>query len=195
MHRLFVALDLPRYHKDALAAMQEGLPDVRWTDPATLHLTLAFLGEVDGRVFAEAIDALGCVHTRPFQLELRGLGHFPPRGPIRQLWVGVTPEPELQRLQRRIVRALGEVGIVLDKRKFVPHVTVGRFRVPPPASRLQAYLQRHSLVRLPPATISDFHLFSSWLGAGVPHYEIEASWELVPGIDEYVERPGEGGYF
>jgi 2'-5' RNA ligase len=178
MHRLFVALDLPGYHKDAIEAIQRGLPDVRWTDPDTLHVTLAFIGDVDNGVFKDAMEALSHVHTRPFPLELQGLGHFPPRGPIRQLWVGVRPEPELDRLQRRVARALADVGVKLDKRKFTPHVTVARFRAPPP-------------IKLPPTTVSDFHLYSSWLSRGGPHYEIEASYELVPGVAEYHERGDE----
>ncbi len=190
MTRLFVALDLPRYHKDALATMQQGLPDVRWTDPDTMHVTLGFIGEADRRLTEDLIEALGMVHTRPFALELKGLGHFPPRGPLRQLWVGVRPEPELDRLQRRVARALGDAGIKLEKRKFTPHVTIARCRFPPPEERLQSYLQRHSLIRLPATEISDFHLYSSWLGGGAPHYEIEASWELVPGVADHTEEPG-----
>jgi 2'-5' RNA ligase len=170
MPRLFVALDLPRYHKDAIEAIQRGLPEVRWTDPDTLHVTLAFIGEVDNGVFKDVMEELSHVHTRPFALELQGLGHFP---------------------QRRVARALGEVGVKLDKRKFTPHVTVARFRAPPPEPRLQAYFQRHSLIKLPPTPVSDFHLYSSWLGGGVPHYEVEASYELVPGVAEYHERGGE----
>jgi 2'-5' RNA ligase len=191
MQRLFVALDLPRYHKDAIEAIQRGLPDVRWTDPETLHVTLAFIGEVDNGVFKDAMEALSHVHTRPFPLELKGLGHFPPRGPVRQIWVGVRLDPELGRLQRRVARALTDVGVKLDKRKFTPHVTVARCRTPPPERRLQAFFQRHSLIKLPPTTVSDFHLYSSWLGGGAPHYEIEASYELVPGLTEYLEHPDE----
>ncbi len=191
MHRLFVALDLPRYHKDAIEAIQRGLPDVRWTDPDTLHVTLAFLGEVDNGVFRDAMEALSHVHTRPFNLDLHGLGHFPPRGPVKQLWVGVRLDPELERLQRRVSRALSDIGVKPDKRKFTPHVTIARFRAPPPERRLQAFFQRHSLIRLPSTTVSDFHLYSSWLGGGGPHYEIEASYELVPGLTDYLERSDE----
>lgn len=187
MSRLFVALDLPTYHKDVLAVMQEGLPDVRWTDPETLHVTLAFVGEADRRLAEDVIEALGMVRTRPFPLELKGLGHFPPRGPVRQLWVGVVPDPELMRLQRQIARALAEAGVKVEKRKFTPHVTIARCRFPPPEHRLRAFLQRHSLVRLPATPVSDFHLYSSWLGGGAPHYEIEASWELVPGLEDQLD--------
>ncbi|TVQ29101.1 MAG: RNA 2',3'-cyclic phosphodiesterase [Geminicoccaceae bacterium] len=183
MNRLFVALDLPRYAKDSLAVMQQGLPDARWVDADMLHLTLAFLGEVDRPTFIDAMHGLARVETRPFDLELQGLGFFPNRGAVRQLWAGVRPEPELERLQRRVVRALADIDVVVEKRRFVPHVTLARFRVPPPEPRLQAFLQRHSLFRLPPFPVSDFHLYSSWLGAGAAHYEIEASYELVPGLE------------
>jgi RNA 2',3'-cyclic 3'-phosphodiesterase len=183
MHRLFVALDLPRYVKDSLGAMERGLPDARWVDPDMLHLTLAFVGEVDRPTFAEAMHALARVGTRPFDVELQGLGFFPARGAPRQLWVGVRPEPELDALQRRIVRALADEGIQLERRRFVPHVTLARLRQTPPEARLQAFLTRHGLIRLPPFPVSAFHLYSSWLGAGAAHYEIEASYELVPGLE------------
>lgn len=183
MNRLFVALDLPRYAKDSMAVMQQGLPDVRWVDPEMLHLTLAFLGEVDRPTFREAMHALANVETRPFELQLAGIGFFPSRGAPRQMWAGVRPEPELDRLQRRVLRALATVDVVPEKRRFVPHVTLGRFRYAPPEPRLQAFLQRHNLFRLPPFVVSDFHLYSSWLGAGAAHYEIEVSYELVPGLE------------
>ncbi len=181
MNRLFVALDLPRYVKDSMAVMQQGLPDMRWVDPDMLHLTLVFLGEVDRPTFMEAMHALAGVEVRPFEVELAGIGFFPSKGTPRQIWAGVRAQPELERLQRRVLRALADVDVVPERRRFVPHVTFGRLRLPPPEPRLQAFLQRHALFRLEPFPVSDFHLYSSWLGAGGAHYEIEASYELVPG--------------
>ncbi|MEO1089808.1 MAG: RNA 2',3'-cyclic phosphodiesterase [Pseudomonadota bacterium] len=186
MNRLFVALDLPTYAKDAISVMQQGLPDVRWSDSDTLHVTLAFLGEVDRPTFRESMEALADVETAPFALELAGLGHFPPRGEPRQLWVGVKAVPELVQLQKRVERALRDIGVAIERRRFLPHVTIARFRYPPPQPRLQAFFHRHGLFRLPPLPVSAFHLYSSWLGNGPAHYEIEASYELVPGAEEDV---------
>lgn len=187
MPRLFVALDLPDYAKDAISSLQRGLPDARWSTVDTLHITLAFLGDLEGRRFKEAMHALAEVQTRPFNVKLSGIGHFPPRGPVKQLWVGIQPEPELERLKRSVDRVLDDVGVDVDRRRFVPHVTFARFRFPPPENRMGSFLRRNALFGLPPFIVSDFHLYSSWLGTSPAHYEIEASYELIPGIHNYVD--------
>jgi hypothetical protein len=43
---------------------------------------------------------------------------------------------------------------------------------------------RHSLYRSESFPVSDFHLFSSWLKPWGADYQIEASYELVPGLDD-----------
>src|SRR3546814_4266599 len=53
--RLFVALALPDHLRSRLAELCSGLPGARWVAPENLHLTLRFIGEVDGRD-AEDID-------------------------------------------------------------------------------------------------------------------------------------------
>ena len=47
MPRLFVALELPEVLKQAICGLQAGLGDARWLEADALHLTLAFVGEVD----------------------------------------------------------------------------------------------------------------------------------------------------
>ncbi len=46
--RLFLALSLPEPLRERLAALCTGLPGARWVAPENLHLTLRFIGEVDG---------------------------------------------------------------------------------------------------------------------------------------------------
>ncbi|MGF1477761.1 MAG: RNA 2',3'-cyclic phosphodiesterase [Geminicoccaceae bacterium] len=184
MPRLFVALELPEWLRERLSILQQGLPDVRWVPPEQMHITLRFIGEVDRPTFHETMYALANVGTRPFDLELKGLGHFPPRGPLRQLWVGVVAHPELLHLKRRIDRALRDIGVEAEGRKFSPHVTLGRFRLPPPENRLASFLRRHGLFAAPAFPVSDFHLVSSALHPDGAIHEIEASYELVPGAEE-----------
>ena len=80
MPRLFVALDPPDEVKDALDRLCEGLPGIRWSDPSQFHLTLRFIGEVEQGTFYEIGEALANVSHAPFELALKGLGQFPPRG-------------------------------------------------------------------------------------------------------------------
>ena len=88
MPRLFVALDLPAAVKRSLEPLGKGLGDVRWLLPEQQHLTLRFIGDVDNGAMHDVVEALATVPARPFQLMLKGLGHFPPRGEPRVLWGG-----------------------------------------------------------------------------------------------------------
>ena len=56
MPRLFVALPIPDDVADSLGAMQGGVPDANWVPSENFHITLAFIGEVDGGM-AQDIDA------------------------------------------------------------------------------------------------------------------------------------------
>jgi 2'-5' RNA ligase len=183
--RLFVALDLPDDVKRSLEPLAKGLGDVRWSTPDQQHLTLRFLGEVDNGTTHDVVDALATVPALPFELRLKGLGHFPPRGEPQVLWVGVDRSAELKSLKRRIDRALAAVGMRPESRKFAPHVTIARIRAPLSPTRLGTYLMRHSLYRSAAFPISSFHLYSSWLRPDGAEHQLEASYELVPAEGEF----------
>ena len=180
MPRLFVALDLPEDVKLTLTPVARGLGDIRWLDPDQQHLTLRFIGELDNGRMEDVVDALALVPGTPFELRLKGIGHFPPRGELRVLWAGVEKSTELKRLKSRIDRALAEAGIAREQRKFAPHVTLARLRRPPEPHRLATWLMAHSLYRSPPFQVGSFQLYSSWLRPDGPEYILEASYELHP---------------
>jgi RNA 2',3'-cyclic 3'-phosphodiesterase len=186
MVRLFVALDLPEAIKEQLADLIGNLPDTRWTPPDQQHITLRFIGEVDGGAFRDSEEALAGLHGHPFELQLKGIGHFPPRGEPRVLWAGIEPSRPLKAFKRRVDSALREVGLPPEGRKFSPHVTIARFRLPPPPSRFQSYLSRHSLFRSEPFAVSGFSLYSSWLRSEGAIHQREAGYELVPGVEDEV---------
>lgn len=181
MPRLFVAIAMPPEVVDTLDLLEHGFPDARWTDLDDLHMTVRFIGDVDHSTFYEIGELLVGISLPPFDLELCGIGQFPPRGPLRQLWVGVSANPALQRLRRLIDRCLHEAGVQPERRKFVPHVTLARFPQPPPEPRLATYLQRHSLVRLRPFPVASFGLFSSVLRHRGAEHTLEADYNFVTG--------------
>ena len=53
MPRLFIAVDLPETNKRKLEAMFFGIPGAKWVDPLQIHLTVRFIGEVDGSTFLD----------------------------------------------------------------------------------------------------------------------------------------------
>lgn len=184
MTRLFVALDLPESIKDQLADLTLGLGDVRWLLPEQQHLTLRFIGDIDNGRLVDVVEALAMVPGEPFVLRLKGLGHFPPRGELKALWVGVEKSSELNQLKARVDRALRTLDLPLETRKFVPHVTIGRLRRPPTPPRLATYLMTHGLFASEPFEVSSFELFSSWLRPEGADYQVEASFELVRDPDD-----------
>lgn len=176
--RLFVALSLPHDLRDRLSALCNGLPGARWVAPENLHVTLRFIGEVDGHA-AEDIDAaLSAIRCRRFPLTLAGVGDFGDDKRLRAVWVGVEPSETLERLQAKVERAVRHAGQPPEKRKFKPHVTLARFKSHPPGDKLQTYFTAHGLFRAQPFEVTDFTLYSSYLSHEGAIYRPEADYPL-----------------
>lgn len=139
--RLFVALDVPvdvRAAVDhALRTVRASQPELRWTDPAGWHLTLAFVGWVDESRAADVVAATdeAAMASRPFTLCLDGrLGSFGGR----VLWAGIEPSEEAAAVAARLGVALGSRRFQLEDRPFAPHLTVARV---PRTSRVRGRLE------------------------------------------------------
>jgi RNA 2',3'-cyclic 3'-phosphodiesterase len=180
MVRLFVSVEIPAAVKQRLERLCCDVPGARWADPEQIHLTLRFIGEVDELVFGDVEAALGQVRAAPFDLELKGVGHFPPRGEPKVLWVGVERSEGLSQLHDRVERALVRAGVEPERRRFSPHVTLARLNHTP--SRVVAsYLAMNGLLRCGPFPVGEFHLFSSSLSAKRAVHRCEASYPLLAG--------------
>lgn len=176
MHRLFVALEIPEIVADALSTIQYGVEGARWRPVDNFHLTLAFIGEVDRHGFSAAIDALSAIDAPAFEMRLSGIGAFGDKKP-HALWAGAEPSPALTHLQAKAESALRRAGFALEKRKFVPHVTLAYLRGASQDAVMQ-YCAMHGLFSCGPFPVNEFHLYSSRLGNEASSYEIEASYAL-----------------
>lgn len=133
--RLFAALDLDETAREAVVALRKRIAkrfdsDIRWTNPEQLHLTLAFVGEVDDAVGATVAAAMTPPIDMPaYPLALGGLGVFPPHGAPRVLWIGSSRGArETIDLQRLVAERLATAGVELERRPFHAHLTLGRWR-------------------------------------------------------------------
>jgi 2'-5' RNA ligase len=177
--RLFVAIPLPEMLCDRLAQMRGGLENARWVPPENMHLTLRFLGELDGREAADMDAELNSISVPTFEIELAGLNTFGNGKKINALYVGVeAPEP-LTRLQTKVEKSAQRAGQPAEGRKFRPHVTLARFKGHP-GPKFGNFLHQHSLFRSGPVPVDRFCLYSSKLTQNGPIYRVEAEYPLEP---------------
>jgi 2'-5' RNA ligase len=143
MMRLFVAAEPSAEVRAAAAACAErlrerldtagGASGIRWVPPPNLHLTVWFLGEVsDGRA-AAVLDALRPpLDLPPFDLHISGFGAFPPSGPPRVLWMGLTTGlEELARAHDEVGARLQPWGFPPEGRAYSAHLTIARVKEAP----------------------------------------------------------------
>ena len=97
MPRLFTALEIPRDAALSLSLLRGGLPGARWVDVENYHLTLRFIGDVEGHVADEIANALDRVRRHSFALTLSGVGAFGQKKP-HAVWAGVAASPDLAAL-------------------------------------------------------------------------------------------------
>ncbi len=148
MTRTFIALELDdslrRFLSNVIHQMSQQLPDLSWVDPAGIHLTLAFLGELSDEQLAAAMQAADAAshQVTPFELRLKEPGIFgSPRQP-RVIWMGIEETSgTLTRLYGVLNRELEQRGFEVETRPFSPHLTLARIRQPLNTSE-QETLQR-----------------------------------------------------
>ena len=153
MTRTFIALELDATQQHFLdAIMRQGkhlLPDLRWVDSTGIHLTLAFLGELDDARLAQASEAAvyAAQIAQPFTYRFSGLGTFGPSRQPRVLWMGVSePAGTLRVVHQALSLALEQRGFATEERPFSPHLTLARIKsplTPEQVQVLQQFLSHH----------------------------------------------------
>jgi RNA 2',3'-cyclic 3'-phosphodiesterase len=148
MIRTFLAVELSEPLRTNLARLQLDLKqrlsrevsrDVRmsWIQPASIHLTLKFLGDIDEQLVSPMQEAMGQAiagHPR-LQIPLERLGSFPGPQQPRILWVGPSEGWEQGEEAKRLTsvhRAIEEccrlLNLAPEDRPLSPHLTLARIK-------------------------------------------------------------------
>ncbi|HCU92185.1 MAG TPA: RNA 2',3'-cyclic phosphodiesterase [Actinobacteria bacterium] len=181
--RLFVAIALPDRAAgeldSALAPLRLAWPELRWTRRDAWHLTLAFLGEVEDRVtgdLAVRLERAAARHAR-LSLALGSAGAFPGAGNARVLWTGVQGDRRgLAALAASVAAGARRAGAppASEGRRYEPHLTLARCRVPADVRTLVATLADFTGT---PWTASEIYLIRS-RPQDEPRYETIGTWPL-----------------
>ncbi len=133
--RTFIAFKLPKNIISSIKKMQEDIKSyafkIRWVNPAKIHLTLKFLGNINYTDIEKIGETL--INTvngyAPVSLAVKGADVFPCIKRPRVIWVGITGEVEkLAGIQKDIEENLKKLGFPREKRPFKAHLTLGRIK-------------------------------------------------------------------
>lgn len=129
--RTFIALELPTDFAAQAAKLQGKLGSVlqaNYVPEQFLHLTLAFLGELETTTQLAATQhaiELATSNFAPVSLHPEGLGFFGDASDAT-VWMGISPTPALMNLAKSIRSELSTKGISYDATPFKPHITLAR---------------------------------------------------------------------
>ena len=131
--RAFLAIPLDSATLKTVLTIQKRLephlPDVRWIDQNSLHLTLNFFGDITEESLEKVAKIMVSVGSlfMPFTLTLTETGAFPSVDRARVVWLGVKSD-KLEELYRALHAELIRAGLPVEHRPFRPHITIGRSR-------------------------------------------------------------------
>src|SRR5262245_16403473 len=139
MMRLFIAVELNRAVEAAAREVIDDLRDrvtrlaprarITWSTPERLHITVRFIGDGEQSTTHAIRSALGPAIDAPvFDLMVEGVGAFPPKGPPRVFWAGLTDGRDgLLEVERAVSQRL-ETLLPAEDRPYAPHLTLARVK-------------------------------------------------------------------
>lgn len=178
--RCFIAIDIDEGIRDRIDRLQRefqqktGLtrPDVKWVDPALIHLTLKFLGEVrDAEItrvckIAESVAA----NHKGFWIDVSGVGSF--GSTARVLWVGIAPNDALLNLQKDLDEQLYQAGWPGDKKQFAGHLTLCRIKKPQAGRKLCELIKDYDDLNIGSFGVDSICVYKSELTSSGPIYTV-----------------------
>ncbi len=184
--RCFIAIDIDEGIRNQIDRLQRELeqktgltrPDVKWVDPALIHLTLKFLGEVrDTEVtkvckIAERVAA----NHEGFSVNVGKVGSFGPAA--RVLWVGIDRSEALLGLQKDLDEQLSQAGWPGDKKQFAGHLTLCRIKKPQAGRKLQDLIKDYTDLEFGPLQVDSICVYESELTSSGPIYTVVSTNSL-----------------
>jgi RNA 2',3'-cyclic 3'-phosphodiesterase len=181
--RCFCSINITEDIKERLIKTQSELKflmkNVSWTKPEGHHLTMKFLGEKSIEEIENislALDGI-CKNFNKTIIEISDLGFFPNTRNPRIIWIGVSiGSNELILLNSMIEESFSKLKIPKEKKKFHPHLTLGRIR----QNNLrdldyQTFIDRYKNHSYGSMSVERIHLMRSILKhSGAEYHEIKS---------------------
>jgi RNA 2',3'-cyclic 3'-phosphodiesterase len=174
MIRTFVAVNLDQAIRDRIGEAEKDfdIKGVKLVDPALIHVTMKFLGNVEESRIDEIAEALKKVKVPPFTARIRSIGGFPNARSPRVIWIGAEPGETFAEMNRQVEDVLADTGFEREGR-FKPHVTIGRVKFPDPMQkqRLPQLFEKYRDFDAGTMQVDRIYVMKSMLSPKGPKYE------------------------
>ncbi len=185
--RSFLAFVMPKEIKGVLKRVSGEMIkcplNVRWVKVNHTHLTVIFIGNISTDYLDDLNETVRdiCQLFGPFRIALKGVGVFPGKRSPRVLWIGLDGDIErMSHFRNTLQKHLKPFGIREDKRRFRPHLTLGRFQKNAESSALLGeLLLKYENITSPACTLKELSLFKSDLKPSGAVYTRLNSWSLA----------------
>lgn len=166
--RFFIALEIPEIDQKQLQTVQhklkELIPEARLTDPEKLHLTLAFIGEHPDDMQANLVEVIkaSARNIHPFTLAPAYIDGFPNIHNPNTFWIGVKGDiDKLLLIRERVKDGLKELSLLVDERRFTPHIAIAKITSFHLDARSENTLASFMAKEFNPMKITSIKLFES----------------------------------
>jgi 2'-5' RNA ligase len=132
--RCFIAVEcgcdeLAAKFREVRRMLEAARADVKFVEPENIHLTLKFLGEIEHSLVEQVSKIVEGISFQPFTARIERVGVFPNLRRPRVVWAGITEgASQLEEIWGEIDGKLRELGFERERRRFSPHITIGRVR-------------------------------------------------------------------
>lgn len=171
MKRIFIAVDVSEEARRRVSNYIENLrrefPKIRvgWEKAEKLHLTLKFFGDCGEKQVGEIEKIIEQISSgiSNFKLQISETGVFPDKRNPRVLWIDVKDETgNLAKINDLLEAECEKIGFQRERRKYVPHLTIGRVREP---NRARELAKKHLANEFEPVefAVSEIVIYESQL--------------------------------
>ena len=132
--RCFVAVEcggdeLAAKFREVRMVLEAARADIKFVEPENVHLTLKFLGEIEPSLVEQVSHVVKETSFQPFSAKIERVGVFPNLRRPRVVWAGITEGvPQLAEIWSDVDEKLSQLGFERERRRFSPHITIGRVR-------------------------------------------------------------------
>ena len=134
-NRLFVSLNLPDNVIEQIVSLRDEIStddNIKWEPKDKLHLTIKFIGDVPDEIKDQISKELSFINQYPeIKCSFYKFGFFYRDSKPIILWAGLSADDQLNNLINNVNERLKKFSILLEQRKFNPHITLLRIKNDP----------------------------------------------------------------